>query len=411
MQVSSGYKTITPVQVANALAAESAGHIDQDALRVYFACFVLQAVREAANRKRRARGLKLRDASRFREDEFESVTVLGCARIRRALRRLQQASLVRYSEAEIFIPSHPVGEVGDLIEAVSGSRSPRRPIPVPRAVLRSLARTRNICLFKTILAYLLRGLSISRSGGAITAKGTVKASWISTTFGISLRSVKYAQNQLRQSGWVSKDTQSFQRKLNRDGAYFVINLEWSGLMRTPGGGSKREVNRIVNSNKGGVDIAPLTAENCTNFARPYKDRKTSLERDQYQKPQPSEARVAGGCGERGEQSPTLSNIQLGDLFHFDRLENLYFEAVERAWIDRSEATALNFIAAAIKAREVGQEPVRLFVAIVRRGLWQNLNQAQEDHARAVLRRRREDNPDRFRFHAARRDGCADTLAA
>jgi predicted transcriptional regulator len=70
-------------------------------------------------------------------------------------------------------------------------------------------------------------LSIARRTGEICAKGTVKASWIAGNFGLSRRAVKYAQAELRQLGWITKDSRSHQLKLNRDGAYFVINLNWN----------------------------------------------------------------------------------------------------------------------------------------------------------------------------------------
>ena len=49
----SGYKTLTPIQIANVLAALDAGTIRARDLSVYFACFALVAVREAAGRYRR----------------------------------------------------------------------------------------------------------------------------------------------------------------------------------------------------------------------------------------------------------------------------------------------------------------------------------------------------------------------
>ena len=62
----------------------------------------------------------------------------------------------------------------------------------------------------------------------------------------------------------------------------------------------------------------------------------------------------------------------------------------------SEANALNFVAAAVRAREVGHDPARLFVNLVRQSLGQHITQAQEERARLALVRFRERRPEGFR---------------
>ena len=89
---------------------------------------------------------------------------------------------------------------------------------VPRAVLRFIAQNSTGGLIRVMLAYVLRGMSIKAQGGEIASKGRVKASWIAQNFGLSERSVKYAQRKLREFGWIDKDRQSHQCVLNRHGA-------------------------------------------------------------------------------------------------------------------------------------------------------------------------------------------------
>ena len=48
----SGYKTITPVQLSNALWSLERGAISHRDLRVYLACAAMVAIREAAARHR-----------------------------------------------------------------------------------------------------------------------------------------------------------------------------------------------------------------------------------------------------------------------------------------------------------------------------------------------------------------------
>ncbi len=415
--IHSGYKTITPIQLANAVWALNQGLIDQRSVRVYLACFAMVAVREAAARCRRKRRGKPRETSRYRINELERLTGLDAAKVRRALRELERHGLVAFSESEIVITRETLPGSEAMQEALACRRSPRRPIPVPRSILRFLTRTRSATSLKTVVAYLVRGLSIARSTGEICSKGTVKASWIAEAFGLSQRAVKYAQAQLRALGWISKDTRSVQRKLNRDGAYFVINLEWRFQVEEKASMHERESlgtegeTLLVNRGKAVMNLAPPVSEIASDFAPPIENKKTSIER-KHRETQPTEPRVAGVCGEGRETwpEPSLKNIRREDLHHFSRLERLYFEAVERGWIPTSEAAALNFISAAVKAREVGDDPVRLFVTLVRRGLWHHINQAQEDCARRALARHRDADPERFRHHGRSRRPD-DSLAA
>jgi Mn-dependent DtxR family transcriptional regulator len=401
MRIHSGYKTITPAQLANLVWALNEGEIDLRAARTHLACFALIAVREAAARCRRRQGRKPKEISRYRLNELERLTGLGPANVRRALRSLDRAGLVSFSENEIVITKETLPGSEEMHHALACRRSQKRPIPVPRSVLRFLAKNRSEALLKTVVAYLVRGLSIARRTGEVCAKGTVKASWIAKTFGVSPRAVKYAQAELLAMDWISKDTQSRQRKLNRDGAYFIINLEWRFETATQRQNEQATESHmdIVNGDNSCSDFARPLSEKIPDFAPPIQNKKTSIE-IKNQKTQPTEPSVAGVCGEGRESSsppPSLDHIQRQDLHHFSRLEELYFQAVERGWISPSEAMALNFIAAAVRAREVGDEPARLFVSLIRRRLWHHITQAQEDCARRALARYREENPERFRF--------------
>ena len=384
----SGYKTITPLQWANIVWALEQGRIDHHAVRVYLACFVLVAVREAARRSRRRRGERPRELSRYRVNELERLTRLSARTVRRTLRHLCGAGLLRFAEGEIAVANEPLPGSEILQTELAGRRSPRRPIPVPRSMLRFLAQNRAEALTKVVIGYLVRGLSIARQTGELNPHGTVKASWIAETFGLSQRAVKYAQATLRSLGWISKDTQSRQRKLNRDGAYFTIDLEWE--FKSKGA--------VVKSDKSETNFAPPALEIAPPFAPPKEDRETSYE-DQDQETQATEP--DGVYESKGRETrlppPSLRRILAEDFYRFDRMESLHRQVVARGWINDSEAMALNFLGAAVRAREHGHDPARLFVAILRQGLWLHITQAQEEQARRALARFREDNPARFRL--------------
>jgi hypothetical protein len=203
-----------------------------------------------------------------------------------------------------------------------------------------------------MLGYVARGLTLDRKGGAIRTAGTVKASWLSGTLGLSQRAVRYAQSRLKQLGWICPDRGSKQWKLNRTGAWFCIRLDWVPT------------------------VAPLPVEISTPAASPKEDRKTPTEiKDQKLV-----------VFERRGGEPTLRNIQLGDLQDRGRLRVLFRQAVARGWVRSCEADALNFLAAAVRARSTpSRDPVRVFVSLVRERRWNHITQAQEDQARRTLR--------------------------
>lgn len=382
----SGYKCVTPVQLANIVQALREGRINHHAFRVWFACVEMTAIREAARRVRAKKGETTARFDRFRVGEIEELTGLVARSVKRAIRVLAGAGLMHFSEREIVVTKDGLPASDLLREELACRRSPKRPIPVPRPMLRFLARNATQSLSLVILGYLCRGLSMARTTAEICPSGTIKASWLAGVFDLSLRSVRYAQESLVSLGWIGRDHDSHQLKLNRHGAYFTINLEW-GTERTH-----------VNSHKDGTGIAPPAPENAPHFAPPKKDRKTSYE-DQNQKARATEP--AGVCSSKGKDSklppPDLRNVLREDLYRFDRMEVLHEQAVQRGWINSSEAMALNFLGAAIRAREMGGNPSGLFSAIIRKGLWSHINQAQEDTAARTLRRFRERDSQRFRI--------------
>lgn len=400
--IRSGYKTIKPTQLANIFHAREEEKISFSALRTYFACHAIVAIREAAERGQRKQGKKPKTLRRYQTGELSRLTQLPDSSVRRALRELERAGVLSFSESEIVIGKESLPGSEAWQEALSCQRSAERPIPVPRAMLRFLSQSTSEILLQVVCAYLVRGLSLARRTGEITACGTVKASWIANVFDASHRAVKYAQAELLRLGWITRDTQSHQLKLNRHGAYFTINLEWREpaltLVEKPRtNDSQREdpVAPLVYRDKNVVPIAPPSQETAPDFAPPKKDKETSNE-DQNQETAALAQKSAGCCKER-RKNPALRNIQRVDLYRFDRLEVLYEQAVEAGWIKPCEASALNFIAAAVRAREVGRDPPRVFVTLLRRKLWHHLTQAQEETARRALNRFREVDPDRFRI--------------
>ena len=85
----------------------------------------------------------------------------------------------------------------------------------------------------------------------------------------------------------------------------------------------------------------------------------------------------------------MRNIRVGDLQRLSRLRALYAQATAAKWLAHSEANFRNFVAAAARATRVNGDAVRIFVGIVRRGLWHHLAIADEERAIGALKRERE----------------------
>ena len=378
--MTTGYKTITPIQIGNLLHALAAGQVTWVTARVWFACLEMVAIREAAQRVRHLKRDKRRIEPHFKRTELMELTGLNSRSVGKAVAAIQRCGLASLTPKAITVTELPMPEAGETIRTLAGGRSPKRPIPVPRALLRFLARQPKAGLGKVTLGYVCRGLSIERQGGAIREAGTVKASWLADTLGLSLRSVRYAQAELRRVGWIPKDTGSKQRKLNRHGAWFRISLDWR-----PAATGGEAFGRGSDASDE-IGIAPPRPVFSTPVAPPKKDRKTPSE-SKNQKP----GVFGTGNGKARTNSaktlppPTLANIRLADLHDRERLRSLHRQAVARRWLRDCEADTLNFFAAAARARTVpGDDPVRVFVGIVRRRLWHHITQSQESAARAML---------------------------
>lgn len=368
MRVPGGYQTLSPIQICNGLAAVSQGLISYGAFRAYIATFEVKARREAADRIRKRNSDPRAATPEYGLCELQRLTgASNEASVRRAVRAIERAGLIRFRKHALTITETPLPFARDLLHVARGrGRGVTRPVPVSRAVLRFIAGCARPSIARTMLTLALRGLSFDRATGVVKSKGTAKAAWIAEVAGISLRAAKTARAELIRLGWITKDTGSHQWKLNRDGAYFAINTAWrSGGVQT---GS-----------------APPPPEISTGSAPPIERPET-----------PYGSKTRNSSLGFAEKEPSIRNVREGDLNRLSRMESLYWQAESAGWLRHSESMVLAFLAASVRARELGDDPPRMFSGLIRRGLWNNVSAAQEDHARKALMRYREDFHDAFR---------------
>lgn len=401
MQPKSGYKTITPIQVCNVLWLLSAKKLTKKTLQVYFACFSLVAIREAANRSLSKKTKKGRVIPSYRLKELSKATSLPQNTIKKELVTLESLLLITFSESEIIISKSIVEGSEELLENFTQGRSPKRPIPIPRSIFRYLSKCKKESITKTLLAYILRGLTLTRDG-EIKGQGSVKCSWISYVMGMSLRSVKSARKELIELGVITADTGSHQLKLNKTGAYFTINLDWIDYKKEESVIGQNKIDNITyqqkmtdnsvdNSFLSQSEFAPLPSKKVQVFAPPYKYQKpSSKEEYKYQKPLNASRLKPSGVFIKPvekEKPPTIKNITFDDFKSFYRTEELYFQAVKAKWVTDSENSFLNWMSAAVRAKTITNgDSVKIFVGIVRKKLFTHITQAEEERARAAIKK-------------------------
>ncbi|MBV8431992.1 MAG: hypothetical protein JO244_12550, partial [Solirubrobacterales bacterium] len=355
-------------------------------------------------------------------DELARLTGTSTKRTRASIARLQKAGLLTWDDAKITFAESPdalnAPNLDGFWAMFRAIPNHRRRVPVPRRVLRFLARGARPALIATILGHLVRCLYVR--AGRCQARGRCKTSWIATTFGVDLRRVKEARKELVELGWLLPGRSS-QWAMNRWGRVISINLAWDQPRPEPAGGapgpklppppapagpelpppdSHREPLQDEKNQEpapggpaGGYTSRPnvktpaaepvVTARSLPNTTPPPPPITpppipTRPAPAPSSKPEPPEAHPVS--------PPTLRHVVPEDLKDTGRLLELHEQAVERGLIGSSENDRLRFVAAAEHARSVGEEnPCGLFVHLVREQLWRYLTQSDEDAANARIK--------------------------
>ena len=434
-----GYQLIPAVRLALAWWAYHEKLIRLVDLRVWFAAWEMRA-----RRCRRPSPLP----RRFTLGELQGLTGLSPKRLRASLRRLEAAGLLAWSESAIAFPVSvegvPLSDRESFRRFLGRIPNHRRLIPVPRRILRLLAGGCRPALIATILGHLFRCLYLK--DGQCLPVGRVKASWIADTFGVALRRVKHARQELIAMGWLIP-LESKQWALNRWGALFRINLDWSRLNGLAPSGDAATAAAGHEEAGGeppprpGPELAPPAPDLGPESAPPDSSDENPLQGDKNQEPapggpaglsishpeeqtaehgptqpaepapisqasiparpasaagsvQPAPAAVGNPCSASAPRAacdtpgkPDLRHVVSEDLKDTGRLLDLYDQAVGLGLVTDSEHDRLRFVAAAEHARIIGtKNPCGLFVRLVRAGLLHFVTYDDEVAASVRIRR-------------------------
>lgn len=364
-----GYAFIKAEHLLKAWWAQRTGSIDLFAFRVWLACHELVARRCRMNRKLTAC---------YRVEELPPLTGSGdMARHRAAIRRLQEAGLLRWLGDDIRLEPASPGDDGDggggtdddYLDMRDSVQNWRRKIPVPRRVIRHLAGQRRKVLIATVLGHLLRCVYY-RNRAPLTG-GRCKASWIADVFGVDARNVKAARKQLIDAGWLTVVASS-QTALNRWGLAVVVALDHTFP--------------ACRHDTPARQSPPPRELSTAKSPPPTRNRELSARSENHELRHGRAGGVPTGQG-RQAPPPRLRSIALADLKKPQRLDRLFWEAVAAGIVRQTQAERLRWFAAAERAMALGtRNPCGFFAAMVRRGLWHHISNAQEDTARLKLRR-------------------------
>ncbi len=433
-----GYQLIPAVRLALAWWAYQEKLIRLVDLRVWFAAWEMRA-------RRCGRPAPL--PRRFGLGELQGLTGLSPKRLKASLRRLEAAGLLAWSASAIAFPVSiegvPFADRDGFRQFLGSIPNHRRLIPVPRRILRLLAGGCRPALIATILGHLFRCLYVK--GGQCLPVGRVKASWIADTFGVALRRVKQARQELIAMGWLIP-LDSKQWALNRWGALIRINLDWSRLDSLTRPAGDAAATAAGHDEAGGEPpppppgpesappppiFGPESAPPDSSDENPLQGEKNqepapggpagfSISRPEGQIAKPETAAPSGAaplpqpvlsaisapsvdllppaipaaqpspasrpaCPVAGK--PDLRNVLPEDLKDTGRLLDLYEQAVELGLVTESEHDRLRFVAAAEHARIIGtKNPCGLFVRLVRGGLLHFVTYDDEVAASVRVRR-------------------------
>ncbi len=256
-----------------------------------------------------------------------------------------------------------VGPLGD--EMLSQIQNHKRLIPIPRQLIRLLAKKSRPALFAVVLGTLIRCLYIRKN--EVSQTGTCKSSWLARLFGLHARNIKAARKMLVREGWIVIH-QTAQWRMNRFGGTVAINLAW----KESGGQTRKS--------------PPPKWSSTTRSSLPDSNKKLHLE---YKNQKPA------FCGPPGvrkastntKKEPTLRNVCAEDLSDRTRMQMLYEQAVGRGLVGESESERLALFAAAEHAKAVAtRNAPGLFIWLIRGKHWDFVTQRDEDAARRLVKR-------------------------
>lgn len=354
-----GYSRISVESLCKLWSAYREGLLRMADLRTWFAVHELLA---------RRCGLPKGRVPRYTVEEASFISALSIPKLKASVDRLTRLGFLAWSTTGV----RPLSGTEATLRALTGHSSmiavvpnSSRVLPVPRHTVLLLARCRRPVLFATILGQLFRCVYYRSRMSA--SWGRCKSSWIAAAFGVDVRNVKAARQELEARGWMRQVTSNHWQR-QRYGAAFVISLQWDS----------RQDNGV-----GTPTVSPPRNPRVATKSPPPNVYKNLPEGSKHQNRVERGRPGVQGQG-NGEEKPRLLHIVPGDLINPSRTAMLFRDAFRAGLVADTPAERLKFFAAAERAKRLARNPGGFFVAVVRQRLWTHISDQDEEQARRVL---------------------------
>lgn len=313
-------------------------------------------------------------------DKLMGQTGLSDYTVHEAMRELRAAELMTLTEGRLTFNPGVIPAAKPHIPDLK--TSPNRPVPIPKTILKRLTHEGKGSHLIGALVHLLRCLFIDQ--GDINNEGFVSDELITRLTGLCERTIRRVRNWMKEIGVLVEKSINARVK-DVYGRLFTVNLNGQMASTIP----SSELSKIADLSAL-PPSCPLYINNKNQC--PTQNRvSTPLLSGVFSKLD----RILPKPKEKVPHSPSLKDIQAIDLQDMSRLDALYRQAVEQKWLPDSEASIQNFVGAATRAMQVTGNAVKIFVGIVKRGLWGYITLAQEDESREALKRYLAGNPQGF----------------
>ena len=456
-----GYHRVPASQLMTVLASLSSKAITPRQFRIYVATLAMVEIREAA---------KSESPPRFTLEELLRLTGSPTTKrseraIRADLNHLERIGLVIFTESKIRhardLENLDPAEIPEYhqLAAIYGDdlfRNHRRMVPIPRRVLRAIARgtTFTPAVSKMATVAMLRCLYWHKARGYRT-DGRYKVTDAARLCGMSESAARAARRKLIEMGWLVSDDSLDQWNLNNWGVRDSINLDWNEPKRvqimhpsatfsggppqesaTFSGGPSSQVPSLVNEriHTHTLREEPPKPPVCgvdLQSGNEKEEEKITHTHTHTHSPEAQQLRTGGRSrtglayriaiahtitGAFDEEAPReqkrspfggsekpgkLDAIEKADLWEPKRLQKLYLEAVERQWIASGERDRLRFFSHAVCARTGARDPENpgpLFVFNLRNSREASVKDPHETTARTILRDLAGDPPPAVQRH-------------
>ena len=341
-------------------------------LRTYFACVVVEHTRRTEHR-------------RFSIAEFERLLgegsgggvqpERGAQKLRAAFRRLEELGLAKIRRHSIAFPRSrqklAIGE--ELDESLGVFKTQRRPVPVPRRVLRELARGMTPAQTATTICQLIRCLWWKQNEGYQNV-GRCSASMIARTCGISVRSVIRARKALGPDGRglfeVLPVESGEEWAVNTYGRRIRVNLRWGSKaaenvpdVSPPSTRINRRLSPPRIRNKDMYKYLSLrSTENTStppNPAQPsgvYNGSEEDPKRPQWGQTPPPRRRT---------RPPNVFNVVAEDFSDLKRAREIAHQASRLGWVPSGELGLQETLTLMERAKRCSKTPAKLLGWLLR----------------------------------------------